>query len=502
MVDPAYYQQHREEFTEVPKLTHAEHIIHNALHGRLTSSRILCQACGANFGHAADSDFVSLLTPLTARLKEVLLPKQHGKNTTATLQGVLYEGGDPMKERRVEIRGRVVTPKDPYHTLDTSVNVVTIYASLARAKHYKKVVINELIAQGLNPDDFEFRFVEDLRDQGTLGVFFTEGVHNFNERWHLGFNKIALGFAMYAGVDRTQVPRALRLDDTGRGHLVATQNLCPFYPFGTLDKLLELRRPRVEDYYPSHTLILFTQRRQDGGQVLCCYVDLFSTFQYYVLLNDHYEGAPIYKSYHQATTKSVPEQVDLRHIRYKFWNVVAEQFGIDTSKFAGSGMEAYRAFLQRSIDTYQFKPQLTLPVELEKMIERLQPLLLVPQDDDTGQPGPSVMELMKANRPDLLLPLLEEQRIYLTPEQNSYELFRTSYLNVSGSVSLEMQSYFSSCRDLLQRDGESIRQHNHLKFAQLNEFIDEVESLAELQEQITQLRQRKPAPEDFSSPAD
>jgi hypothetical protein len=112
------------------------------------------------------------------------------------------------------------------------------------------------------------------------------------------------------------------------------------------------------------------------------------------------------------------------------------------------------------------------------------------------------MELMKANRPDLLLPLLEEQRIYLTPEQNGYELFRTSYLDVSERGSLEMQSYFSSCRDLLQRDGESIRQHNHLKFAQLNEFIDEVERLAELQEQIDQLRQRQPAPEDISSPSD
>lgn len=50
----------------------------------------------------------------------------------------------------------------------------------------------------------------------------------------------------------------------------------------------------------------------------------------------------------------------------------------------------------------------------------------------------------------------------------------------------------------MQHDGKSIRQHNHLKFAQLNKLIDEVECLAELQKQLTQLHQRKPAPEDLT----
>lgn len=496
MVDKAYYRQHPEEFTQVPKFTHDEHILQNALYGRLTSSRILCETCGSNFGQGVDSAFVSLFTPLTSRLKDVLLTKQHGKNAVHTVQGVLYEGGDPTRERRVEIRDHTVSPKDPYHLFDETNRVVTIYANSVRAKQHKQVVVKELLAQGVDLEGVEFRFVEDVRDQGELGIFFSEGVPNFNERWHRGFSKIALGFAMYAGVDRTQVPCVLRLDANGQGQLTNIPNLIPYYPLGALDQVLELFRPQVEDYYPSHSLILFTQPRSDGKQQLFCYVELFSTFQYYVLLNDHYQGEPVYQSYHQATTKSVPGPVKLEQVRYKFWNVVAEQYDVDLTKFPGGDQEAYRAFLQRGIDTYAFNPQLSLPMEVETMLERLLPLLAQPLPSEAGESEGSALELLAANHPDEHLALLAELNQYLT-QQSGYRRFRASYLEADEQGQLVDLSYPAGCRDLLQHNQEPFKRHGHLKFNQLNDFINEIERLAELKEQDALRRRTRSAPEDL-----
>lgn len=497
MVDKAYYHQHPEEFAQVPKFTHDEHILQNALYGRLTSSRILCETCGSKFGQGVDSAFVSLFTPLTSRLKDVLLAKQHGKNAVHTVQGVLYEGGDPTRERRVEIRNRAVSPKHPYHLFDEANKVVTIYSNPVRAKQHQQVVIKELKAKGLNPDEVEFRFVEDVRDQGEIGIFFSEGVPNFNERWHRGFNKIALGFAMYAGVARTQVPRVLHLDDNGQGQLADTPNLIPYYPLGALDQMVELYRPQLEDYYPSHTLILFTQPRQNGGQVLFCYIELFSTFQYYVLLNDRYQGEPVYQSYHQTTTKSVLGHTNLQHVRYKFWNVVAEQYGVDTTKFPGGDPEAYQAFLQRGIDTYAFNPQLTLHVEVEKMLERLIPEMVKPLPGEGEEPEISALKLLEANAPGEYMALLTELHFYLTQDENSYQRFRTSYQEVGEKGSLEVLSYPSMCRDLLRDSPEQFKRHGHLKFNQLSSFINEVEQLAIIREKDAQRRRNRPTSHDL-----
>ncbi|WP_345237866.1 HNH endonuclease [Hymenobacter saemangeumensis] len=487
MIDEAYYQQHTAEFASKPKFTHDEHIIHNALHGRLTSSRILCKDCGSTFGHEADGAFVSLFTPITARLKDMLLPKQHGKNTSNTLQGVLYEGGDPNRERRVVIKDNVVTPKEPFHSFDAATNLVTIYASAARAKHYKNIVIKELQANNLNPDEVVFKFVEEVQDMGVLGVFFTEGTEKFNERLRLGFNKIALGFAMYAGVPRTQVPRVLQLDAHGKGQLVDSQNLIPFYPIGALDRLVENFRPRLEGNYPSHTLILFSQPREKGGQALFCYVDLFSTFQYYVLLNEDYHGEPIYKSYHQATTKSVPSHVDLLKVRHKLWNVVAEQFEVDTTKFTGGDMDAYRAFIQRGIDTYSFNPQLNLPLETKTMFERVMPLLVERLPGENGEPDSSVLEFLQANHPAQYVALLTELHFYLAyNDETRYQRFRSSFIKVEENGNQEVMSYPSEC----QRPPMEIRhfqEYGHLKFGQLNDLINEAQELASLQQDRQQL---------------
>ena len=50
MISEEYYLSHKEEFKETPCLLHDEHIIQNALHGKLKSNSILCKNCGTILG--------------------------------------------------------------------------------------------------------------------------------------------------------------------------------------------------------------------------------------------------------------------------------------------------------------------------------------------------------------------------------------------------------------------------------------------------------------------
>ncbi|RZK37625.1 MAG: HNH endonuclease [Hymenobacter sp.] len=474
MVDEAYYRDHTEDFTSVPKFTHDEHIIHNALYGRLKSSQILCKDCGSKFGHEVDGEFVSLFTPVTERIKDILLSKQHGKNSVNTLQGVLYEDPAMLQERAVEIRDNVVYPKEPYYTFDASTDTVTIYASKARGKHYRNLVTKELAGRGVKLQATTFHFVEDIQDKGILGVFFTQGVERFNERFRLGLNKIALGFAMYAGVARTQVPRVLEIDDHNQGKLVSTNNLIPFFPIGALDGVLEMNRPALETHYPSHTLTLFSQPRENGGMALFCYIDLFSTFQHYVLLNENYTGEAVFKSYHQATTKSALKRIDLQYVRWKHWNIVAEDFEVDMTRFPGGTMEDRQAFIQKGIDAYTFNPQLNLRVEVEKMYAKISPLaLLVYRETQKSDLVNPVLDTLRSYRGEQMNAVMGELYYYFTlDDEAGYQRFRTSFLEEDGVGALEVLSYPSECRRP-PMSAEHFQAYGHLKFRQISAFIDE-----------------------------
>ena len=75
-----------------------------------------------------------------------------------------------------------------------------------------------------------------------------------------------------------------------------------FYPLGIIDEIIENNKSEFHSY-PMHTLILFNSI--SNPEMLICYIELFSTYQYYVILSDKYSGPEIYEYY---TQKILPEK--------------------------------------------------------------------------------------------------------------------------------------------------------------------------------------------------
>ena len=77
--------------------------------------------------------------------------------------------------------------------------------------------------------------------------------------------------------------------------------IVPYMPHSAAEMTVALMEDYVDQKYPLHLLRLYTETTGvDDCRSLVCYVELFSTFKYFVLLNDDYKGNDIDKWYCQT----------------------------------------------------------------------------------------------------------------------------------------------------------------------------------------------------------
>jgi hypothetical protein len=468
MVTEKYYHEHKDTFATPPKFNHDEHILHNALHGRLTSFYILCKQCGSDYGGKIDADFVSLFRIITETVKYILITKDHGKLSANTLKGYLFEKGNRDKKRDVLIRDNQVTPVVPFYEHDVASGTVTLFANAARVKHFKKVVEKELQQKGFDAATLVWKTVTDMSDMGELGIYFTEGVENFHDKFTMGICKIAVGFATHHGIPRDQLPKVLKIDSDGKGQLTNKLNTITFVPIGVLDMQLELNRPFLERYYPSHTLILFSQASSDGRKRLFCYVDLFSTFQFYVLLNDHYKGDDVYETYHQAIAKEEKEPINVRQYRQKHLSIIADEYQVDMSRYKTSGYTDIYDFLQAEVDKYGFKPSLSLIRQVYDWLETLQHSYNVSQAE--GLIHTPVIENLRTMNKSMRLSFLMELRHYFSGEYKDISAYRKNFWEDDGYGGVEVLSTPQECLHETMTH-EMRREYCTLKFEQLSDWI-------------------------------
>jgi hypothetical protein len=125
-----------------------------------------------------------------------------------------------------------------------------------------------------------------------------------NVSFNNGIAKIAFNFALAKGISFDVLKNGVDIRKTGNKieSIIFKYPLVPFVALNPMDKYIELNTD-MELY---HNLILFNQNNR-----LWCYVDLFNTFQYYVLLSDEWdENIPVHESYLQLLQKidrTIPE---------------------------------------------------------------------------------------------------------------------------------------------------------------------------------------------------
>ena len=298
---------------------HDEHIIPNAIGGRLTSSKILCKECGSNYGDKEDQAFIKLFSCFIYLIEDIM-------HFDRTHNGVIAQAYDynSDEQKTLNINHEEAYPRNPYHFINEDTKTITVVGHKKTTKQY----IKQFEEQEKN--GYTINVVNNL--EGLFGVFFSEGNESFNDDFKKGFVKIAIEYALDCGIDRESLNLSLEINSDGSANVLYDSILVfPYIPCNNpLAIIFEEHRLELGKGFPSHSLRLFNIENN-----LYCYVGLFSTFQYYVLLSDQYDGEAIDKCYYHSVlrgdinTKHYYTQEELRRLDMSDLHVVISEFNVD-----------------------------------------------------------------------------------------------------------------------------------------------------------------------------
>lgn len=205
-----------------------EHIIPNAICGHLDSNKIYCKNCNNKFGDKLDKEFTKIFTAIVSQLNT---------NKSRKTKGTSYKG--------------VIC--------DTNNN-----------KYLATFKNNKLIEYR----DFNKKYI------GNNKIDFKTLYYNFeldNNAFKKGFAKIAFNYAIDIGLEPYELEKVF---DNNRKQFLEDLIIIPFYPLTLFDKLMETQP--IQNLY--HVVRIFNIKNY-----LYAYVELFNTFQHYVLLSEKFD---------------------------------------------------------------------------------------------------------------------------------------------------------------------------------------------------------------------
>lgn len=270
-----------------------EHIIHNGIGGILKSEYIYCRECNSKYGSDEDKSFVQIFAPIIDGLD---------MNFDRAAGNTSYEG------IMCDMEGNL------YKTRFKNGKAVAIFDG--NGKYFK-----------WEPEKFQ-RINNDFSLE--------------NDTYKMGMAKIAFNYAVHLGID---VSTLNCLFNNDMKKLVEKPVIIPFYPMTLFDSLIEAQ----DSCNIYHVLRMFNQ-----NNFLYVYIEIFSTFQVYVLLSDRYSGE-IYKEYCQKINKNNIEKnkddvlAKLKIHDYKDAHIIATQYQIDIKKVS-SHLKEYHGYDGKNIN--------------------------------------------------------------------------------------------------------------------------------------------------------
>lgn len=227
-----------------------EHIIQNAIGGLFESEDICCPDCNNYVSKYIDASFTKIFNAIISRIEN--FTKTNNKKSKPSYTGKAIHNGK-------------------------------LYDVLMKAG---KVVSCPELSKELKCD------VSKLEWEIVAYDFPIE-----NKPFKNGLSKIAFNFALERGIPADVLKKGINIKmlDDKMVDLSFLYPVIPFVPLNPMDRHIELNTD-MELY---HNLILFSQ-----GKMLWCYIDLFNTFQYYVLLSDSWdENISVHETYLQLLQK-------------------------------------------------------------------------------------------------------------------------------------------------------------------------------------------------------
>ncbi|WCE10545.1 HNH endonuclease [Pseudomonas sp. JBR1] len=272
----------RKFYDEIATRRHEEHIIQNAIGGKLTSDRILCEDCGGRLADLIDTPFSDELA-----LFNIL----HGtsRDRDSRTNGVKIDVLTKVKPESLSgstsyrlCEDYRVLPNRPIFFRNETEKTITIIASTTKqaTDFSKSKPIQRLAGDGYK-----------IQKEDDVGIYAEKCIYNFNPNSIAiirGISKIALEFAIYSGIESRFLEDFIaHLLDASNSE--GNQNLViQYYPTTDEEKIYEVKKYEHEDWHPNHQITLFSDRSE-----LYCYVELFGSIQKYVHLSSKYGGKKI-----------------------------------------------------------------------------------------------------------------------------------------------------------------------------------------------------------------
>ena len=278
-----------------------EHVIQNALGGKYESEDICCGECNNYVSKYIDKNFTEIFNPIIAEIKN--LYKTNNKKS------------NPIYTGNIEYKGKIYKAK---------FKAGRVVSCSELSKKYK-CDIKKLNVSILSKN-FELE----------------------NEAFKNGLCKIAFNFAIDKGISSDNLKKGLNIDKEGEKIKKISFNypVVPFMPLNEVDNYIELKTSMI--LY--HNLILFSY-----SNILCCYIDLFNTFQYYVILSqDFYSEKDIYESYIQFVQNMDRKMPEISISSISDILIYADQYNIEPT-----------------MDLDELKKRIKISIEKESIVKNM-----------------------------------------------------------------------------------------------------------------------------------
>lgn len=257
-----------------------EHIIQNALGGILESTAICCDICNNVVRREIDDKFCKIFNPIITQIKN--LKKTNTSSMPSCKGKAKYIDG---KTYEVFIKNQAVIDCPEY-------------------KKTNKTGLSKADLRNFEIIDYDIEIHQD----------------NFNQ----GIIKIAYNYAISLGIQHEKIASILRVDIAKDKVEKVTfdAEVIPFVPLNAFDNFIELDS-RIK---LSHTLILLSHENY-----LVCYIDLFNTFQNYIILSENWTGEEIYEVYWQIIEKIDRTLPEFNFYRIKHIVTMASIYGVEAT---------------------------------------------------------------------------------------------------------------------------------------------------------------------------
>lgn len=245
-----------------------EHIIHNGIGGWLKDDGIYCKECNSSYGTELDIDFIKMFAPVVDNL-DIRIERK--------TKGTSYEAYAVNKKGERFI----ATVKNK---------------RIVEVKNIDGDYVSNRLKEDMQIEDFLFNIDNDVLKRGIVKIAFNYAIHN-------GIN-----------------PRDLeQIYDLNARTLMDDCCVIPFVPLTLFDWLIE--QTELDNIF--HAVRIFSKRN-----LLYAYVELFGTFQYYVLLSkSNKKEIDIYYSNYICKYNNTSEQIIIKD--YKDCMIICNQYRID-----------------------------------------------------------------------------------------------------------------------------------------------------------------------------